>query len=288
VSRQFSLGHLTIIKVPTPELIRIAARTGYDYVSPRLMSGGLPGPDQTISRDPELLRQTRAALAETGMAIHDIELARIADGIDPAGYEPDLAIGAELGARAVLSSIWSADRQRAVDDFGRLCRLAAQYGQTVNLEFVPIASVRTMADALAVIAEVNEPNARLLIDLHHLHRSRESLDAVEAVPAQLLEFAQICDAPGPIPADQPEMTRIIRAGREYLGEGGTDPAAMLRRLPNMVYAIEIPSARAEQRLGAEAHARRCLETSRAYLDRELPGSAIRRRDTAVTATFGRS
>lgn len=264
---RFSLGHLTLIGETTPDLVRIAARTGYDFVSPRLMSGGLPGPDITISRHPELLRQTRQALSDTGITIHDIELARIADGIDPADYEADLAIGAELGARAVISSIWSSDRAAAVDDFGRLCRLAAQYGQTINLEFVPIASIATMADALAVIDEVGEPNARLLLDLHHVHRSHVGLAELAELPARLLDFAQICDAPGEIPTDRAEMTRIIREGRDYLGEGGTDAVAMLRQLPDIVYTVEIPNAECVRRYGAEGHARRCLETAREQLAR---------------------
>ncbi len=270
---RFSLGHLTIIDTPTPELIRIAARAGYDFVSPRFMSAGLPGPDQTLSRNPRLLQQTREALADTGLPIHDIELTRIADGIDVAEYEPDLAIGAELGARAVLSSIWTDDHPRAVDSFGRLCRIAAQYGQTVNLEPVPIAAVATLAQARAIIAETGEPNARLMPDLHHVHRARECIEDLGRLPAGLLEFAQICDADARIPDDRAELTRILREGRDYLGEGGIDPAAMLHKLPNLVYSIEIPNTIQVGRIGAEAHARRCLTTAREYLARELARAA---------------
>lgn len=272
--RRISLGHLTIIDTPTPELIRIAAETGYDYASPRFMSGGLPGTDITLSRNPELLRQTRAAVAETGLGIHDIELARIADGIDPLSYEPDLAIGAELGVGSVLSSIWTTDHRFAVDSFGRLCALAAQYGQTVNLEFLPIGGVDTMAGALAVLAETAAPNGRLLVDLHHLHRSRESLAELAATPPELIGFAQVCDAPGEIPTDRDEMIRIIRAGRDYLGEGGCDPGAMLRALPDVVYSVEIPNDDHLRRYGARGHARRCLETTRAFLARVFDGAPL--------------
>ncbi len=285
-AHRFSLGHLTIIGTATPDLVRIAAATGYDFVSPRLMSAGLPGTDYTLSRNSGLFRQTRQALADTGIRIHDIELARIADGVDPSGYEADLAIGAELGARAVISSIWSSNRAAAVDDFGRLCRLAAQYGQTINLEFVPIATVATMADALAVIAEVNEPNARLMIDLHHVHRAHVGPEDLAGVPADLLEFVQVCDAPGAIPTDREEMTRIVREGREYLGEGGIDPAAMLRRLPDMVYALEIPNARYVREYGPEGHARRCLVSAREYLAREAGGVSSRRADAGELISTG--
>ena len=266
--QRYSLGHLTIIDVPTPELVRIAARTGYDFVCPRLICDGLPGRDHSLARNPALLRATREALAETGVPVHDIELARIADDVDPGSYEAELAVGAELGARHLLSSIWSADRGYAVDAFGRLCRLAARYGMTVNLEWLALGTVTTMADAADVLRQVAEPNARLMIDLHHFHRSHETVAGLAALPAEWFEFVQICDAPATIPDDREEMARIIREGRDYLGEGGTDPAAVLTALPPVVYSMELPNAAHQAALGAEGHARRCLETSRAYLARE--------------------
>ncbi len=266
-AQQYSLGHLTIIDTPTPELVRIAARAGYDFVSPRLICDGLPGMDHSLARNPALLRATQAALAETGLPVHDIELARIADDVDPGSYEPELAVGAGIGARHVLSSIWSSDRGYTVDAFGRLCRLAAQYGLTVNLEWLALGTVTTMADAVDVLRQVDEPNARLTIDLPPFHRSHAPADDLAGLPREGVEFAQVCDAPAEIPAERDEMARIIRAGRNYLGEGGTDPAAVLRALPPMVYSVEIPSASDEARFGAEGHARRCLETSRAYLAR---------------------
>ena len=46
--QRYSLAHLTILDTPTPELVRIAHRTGYDYVSPRLICHGLPGDDYSL------------------------------------------------------------------------------------------------------------------------------------------------------------------------------------------------------------------------------------------------
>ena len=277
-AQQYALGHLTIIDVPTPELVRIAARTGYDYVSPRLICSGLPGRDHSLARDPRLLRETKQALAETGIPVHDIELARIADDVDPGAYRPELEVGAEIGARHLLSSIWSADRGYLVDAFGRLCRRAAEYGMTVNLEWLALATVQTMADDADVLRQVNEPNGRLMIDLHHFHRSHEKVSDLAELPTEWFEFVQICDAPGPIPAERSEMARIIRESREYLGEGGTDPASVLFALPPVVYSMELPNAAHVAALGAEGHARRCLETARDYLAREAAARGIAERE----------
>lgn len=262
---RFSLAHLTILDEPTDELVRIAHRTGYDYVSPRLICHGLPGTDYSLATNPELLARTRAALAQTGIPVHDIELARIAAGVDPAIYEPEIAVGAELGATGVLSSIWTDDKPFYLDAFGRLADLAAAYGMTVNLEFVPIAAVRNLADAVEVLRAVDRPNVRLMIDLHHFHRSGDRPEDLDGLPAQWFDFCHLCDAPGEIPADLDAMVHILRAARSYVGEGGIDPGRILRHLPPVVYSIELPNEAEEAARGPEGHARRCLETAKAYV-----------------------
>ena len=235
MKQEYSLAHLTVMGLAPPEMVYVAARAGYDYVSPRLIYMGLPGePNWALAEKPEMLRQTRAALAATGVRVHDIELARILKDVEPESYEPALAVAAELGARAVLSSIWVDDRAMVVDKFGRLCDLAGRYGLTVDLESVPIAAVTNLAQAL------------------------------DAVPRRWFHFAQICDATAEIPADRERMIHILRAERLYCGEGGIDIAGILARLPRMPYSIELPHVARSNELGYAEHAFRCLETAKAY------------------------
>ena len=80
MAQEYSLAHLTVLGCPTPEMVYIAARAGYDFVSPRLIYMGLPGePNYALADNPEMLRQTKRALADTGLRVHDIELARVCD-----------------------------------------------------------------------------------------------------------------------------------------------------------------------------------------------------------------
>jgi sugar phosphate isomerase/epimerase len=220
--QEFSLAHLTVMDLPPPQMIYVASRAGYDYVSLRPIYMGLPG-------------EPNYALADTGMRVHDIELARILPDVDPRSYLPALEVGAGLGARAVLSSIWTTDRGLYIDKFGELCDLAKPLGMTVDLEPVPVAGVRTLAQAL------------------------------DAVPREWFHFAQICDATGEIPTDRERMTHIMRAERLYLGEGGIDVAGILRHIPPVPYSIELPHAARARELGYTEHAFRCLETARDYL-----------------------
>jgi sugar phosphate isomerase/epimerase len=252
--------------LPPPELVYVAARAGYDFVSLRTMPLGLAGePNYALHDNPQLLRATRRALASTGLKLHDIELARVKEGVDPRSYLPAFEVAAELGAVAVLSSIWSADRAYALEKFAEICDLARPFGLTVDLESVPIAAVRDLAGAVDVLRTVDRDNAGLMIDTHHFHRARDNPADLDDVPREWFHFAQICDAPGEIPADPEEMRRILREARLYVGEGGIDVAGILRHLPDVPYAIELPHLERVHEIGYAEHAFRCLETAKAYL-----------------------
>jgi sugar phosphate isomerase/epimerase len=266
MNRQFSLSHLTVMALPPPAMIYVAARAGYDCVSLRTIPLGLPGePDYRLAGNPELLAQTRRALQATGLCLHDIELARIHEGMDPAAYAPEIEMAAELGARAVLSSIWSSDRAFSIEKFGEVCDLAKPFGLTVELEAVPIAAVRDLAAAVEVLRAVRRDNAGLMIDTHNFHRARDDPAALDAVPQHWFHVAQICDAPATIPTDRGEMTHVLREARLYLGEGGIDVSGILRHIPPVPYAIEVPNLERARELGYAEHAFRCLESARAYL-----------------------
>lgn len=262
---QYSLAHLTVLGCPPPEMTYIAARAGYDFVSPRIIHMGLPGESNyALAENPEMLRQTKRALAVTGLKVHDIELARIYDDMHPTRYLPAMEVAAELGARAVLSSIWTTNRGYAIEKFAEVCDLAQPFGLTVDLEYVPIAGVKTLAGAVDVLRAVNRPNAGLMIDTHHFHRAHDRVEDLDGLPAEWFHFAHLCDAPTEMPADPEEMTRIMREGRLYVGEGGVDIAGILNRLPPMVYSIELPNLARVREMGYAEHAFRCLESAKAY------------------------
>lgn len=284
MEQEYSLAHLTVLGCPPPEMTYIAARAGYDYISPRFICMHLPGePDYEVARNPQLLRDTRRALAATGVRVHDIELARILDDADPRSYLPALDAAAELGARAVLSSIWTQRRDFAVDRFGELCDLAAGFGLTVDLEPVPVAGVATVADAADVLRRAGRANAGLMVDMHHFHRARNALDLLDGLPREWFHFAHLCDADGAIPAERAEMMRIMRGERLYLGEGGIDIAAIVERLPQVVYSLEIPHLARVRELGYAEHAFRCLATAKAYLARHAVRPATARLPAACVS-----
>jgi sugar phosphate isomerase/epimerase len=263
---RFSLAYLTLFGCPPPEMIYIAARAGYDFVSLRPIYMALPGePNFDLAANRQLLAQTRTALATTGLGVHDIELARIQDGTDPRSYLPALEVGAELGARRVISSIWTPDGVFARECLAALCDLAQPLGLTIDLEFVTFASVRTLREAVDVVRAVRRANCGILVDLLHFTRSGVTLAELDAVPREWFHFVHVNDAPAAIPPTEEGLIHTAREERLYAGEGGMDIAAILKRIPDVPYSIELPHTARVKELGYAEHAFRCLETMKAYL-----------------------
>lgn len=265
MERKFSLAHLTVLGCTPPEMTYIAARTGYDFVSFRLINMGLPGEtNTTMTKNSRMFTETKQALRQTGVKLLDIELARIDDYSDPKRYEPAFEIAAELGGKHVISSIWTEDKNLYLEQFGEICDLAKNYKLTVDLEYVPIASLKNLESVLEVLYTVKRENSGILIDLHHFHRAGDKIEDLIKVPKEWFHFLHLCDAPGEIPTSMEEMTRIIREGRLYIGEGGIDIADVVGSLPAVPYSIELPNIEQVQKFGYEEHARLCLQSAKNF------------------------
>jgi sugar phosphate isomerase/epimerase len=265
LDKQFSLVYLTTPGCPPPEMIYLAHRAGFDFVSLRTIPMRLPNePNFGLVSNPQLLAQTKRALADTGIRLHDTENARILDGTDVGVYRPEIESAAELGAHHVLTNIWTEDRAFIVDQMSKLCDIAQGCGIGVIVEFVTWAGIRTINDAAQLIAETGRNNAGIALDVLHFHRSRCTLDDLDRIPSHLLRFTHLCDAAPAIPEAKDELIHTGRAERFYLGEGGIDVASIVRRLPEMVYGIEVPNLARVQEIGRAEHVFRCMETTRTY------------------------
>ncbi len=266
---KFSLAHLTVLGWSPVEMAYNASLIGYDYISIRNINMGVKGErDFSIPIGGERYASLKTALADTGIGIHDIELARVVDGVDVAGYEAAFESGASLGARAVLSSVWTEDKKYYTEQFANLCDLAAKYGLTVNLEFVTWAGIWNLKGALELLNEVQRPNARLMVDTLHAWRSRVSAADIAACPKELFDMAHICDGPAEIP-ERTDKEALIYTGRDaryYVGEGAINIADMVRAMrPDTVLSVELPHLARVAEYGYTEHARRCLATAKEYL-----------------------
>jgi sugar phosphate isomerase/epimerase len=268
MGHQFSLAHLTVMDLTPPEMIRIASRAGYDFVSIRLIPMGVPGEHAYLPEDKEMIRKTKAALDETGIRLLDLELAQIVADRDPKTYVPAMETAAELGARHVISSAWTkdrTDREFIVERYGEICDLARPFGLTVDLEFPTFSRLTNLQEAADIVRAAGRTNGGILIDTLYFHFSRMKLEDLQAVPREWIHFMHISDTRKDIPDTQEDIVRIAREERLYPGEGCIDFKAILSRVPAIPYALELPNAERLKELGYEGHARRCLEMAKRCL-----------------------
>ena len=262
-----SLAHLTALDLPPPELIRVAGRIGFRTVGLRLLAVTDTTPGYPLMDDPAALRETKAAMAETGVGVLDIEFVKITPEFDAEGLEPFLAAGAELGARYVIAAPYDPDLSRLAARLGDLSGRAVRHGLRVVLEFFPWTVVPGLADAARLVAAVGAGAPGILVDTLHFDRSGSSLDELARLPAELLPFAHLCDAPVQPSYTTEDLLHAGRAERLPPGEGGIDLPAILRRLPvGIPIAVEVPMTAFGREFGSEAVARRAHRAAMRLLE----------------------
>jgi len=240
---ELSLSHLSLHDLTPPEQATAAAAAGFGKIGVRVWSG--PGvPVAPMLGDTALLRDTLHALADNGIGVLDVEFVQLRPGgtIDEA--LPVLDAAHRLGARYVLVLVDEPDTDRLADDFVRLCEEAAQRGLTLALEFMVYSRLPTLSQAVRLLQRADQPNAVLVIDPLHLRRSGGAPGDLAAVPAELMPYAQLCDAPAaPVWPDPATARTEARSGRLLPGEGELPLLDLLDAIPpTAVISVETPVA----------------------------------------------
>ncbi|HYR00119.1 MAG TPA: TIM barrel protein, partial [Casimicrobiaceae bacterium] len=191
---EYSLAHLTVLSLSPPQLVEVAARTGYEYVGVRITRVTPQEVLYDLARDRALMRETRARLADTGVTVLDVELFRMDPSLEPERFEPELDAAAELGAAHIIAQLPDPDRARATARFARLCDLAQARGLFVSLEFPHWTETGTLSEAARVVRAADRSNAGILVDMLHFGRSGSSQDELAKLPREWFRFAHVCDA----------------------------------------------------------------------------------------------
>lgn len=265
-TRAHSLAFLTSHRCTPPQAIAAAAAHGYGYVGLRLWPNMAGAPQQYLLHEPTVLRETQAAMADTGVGVFDVEIIRIGADFDPHTWDALYDACAALGARALLIAADDADHARLSHNYARLCEVVRPYGLTADLEFMPWTAVQNVQDALSVIAHAGQPaNAGILVDALHYGRSTSTLEEVRAIPRHLLHYAQICDAEAGTHFSTEAMIHTARCERLFPGEGNIDLRGLMAALPaDLPISVEIVHFEREQRMSPDDWAGLCLEKSLPY------------------------
>lgn len=268
MKHDYSLAHLTVLSLTPPQMIEVAARSGYRYVGLRVTKVTPTEELVDLVADREALRKTKAALAATGVEVNDVELFRMDPKTEPESYIPALEVTAELGAKNIIAQLPDPDYARKLDRFGRLCDLAKPLGVFVSLEFPHWTETGTLAAAADVLKAAKRDNAGMLVDMLHFARSGSTLEELAACPREWFRFAHLCDAPKEWPHTQTGAIHTARDERLFPGEGGIDVRAILAQMPqNIPYALEIPRSVLTRAAGPEEVARLAILACRSEIDR---------------------
>ena len=268
MTRPLSLAALTVLELTPPEMVSCAAKAGYSHVGIRLIPATTTEPSYPIIGDTPMVRETERRLADTGVRVLDIEIFRMKPDTRVADYEPALETGARLGASDVLVAGNDPDENRLSDSFAAFCDLAAKYGLTASLEFMPWTDARNLTQAARIVGRAARRNGGVLIDAFHLSRSGGRIEDIATLPAEWLRFMQLCDVPAQVPPTMDEILAEARAERLFPGEGGLDLLGLLRALPrDLPISVEVPMHTLARAVGAVERAGRALAGAKALLAR---------------------
>jgi sugar phosphate isomerase/epimerase len=255
----------------------VARPDRYDFIGLRLMPAMPGGIAYRLMDTPVLMRETLAALRDTGIKVFDIEMIRIGPDFTPEPYKPLLETSARLGAEAVLVAGDNADESRMAASFATLREVSAPYRLSMDLEFMPQSKVRDLQAALRILRASNQSNSSVIVDALHVSRARTMFAKIASIPRRWLNYAQICDGPAEIPTEIDELNRVARHERLLPGEGSIDLIGLFSVLPSdLPIAVEIPNDSQAPAAGAVEWARRALSASKAVVSVAQPRQSATR------------
>lgn len=252
-----------IMPEATPvQLIDAAAQAGFDY-------GGMwIEPDQWTD---QTTRAVLMRLRDTGLRLLDVEVVWIKPGPPNPDHLRIVDIATELGALNVLCVSSDPDHGATRDKLGLLVERGSANKIRINLEFGLFTAVKTIQQARALLHEIDNSAAGLLVDSLHWQRSGGTLADIKAIPQQWLSYMQLCDAPlpGADPTDAEAILREAIDGRMPMGTGGLPLDAILDCLPEALpIAIEERSkALRDAYPNLDERARAVMRTTRSFFTR---------------------
>ncbi|RJE70211.1 hypothetical protein AMS70_10870 [Acinetobacter sp. JS678] len=242
MSREYSLSFLTVADVSPVEAVKIAAKCGYAAVGLRLLPAAPNEVDYPILNDSKLIKETRAALDDTGIRIADVEIVRISSDFEPDTYLQFLSTAEQLGARHILVAGNDPEQSRLIHHFAQFCELSKQFGLSCDLEFMPWTNVKNLAQAEYIVNQSGQENAAILIDALHFDRSDSTLEQIKALDAKQLNYVQLCDGFAEYDPSDEGLIKIARSNRLVPGQGEIDLIGLIRALPKeIMLAAEVPN-----------------------------------------------
>ncbi|WP_212743858.1 TIM barrel protein [Glutamicibacter sp. V16R2B1] len=249
------LAQLSLVGTPAPQLIRLAAEAGFDFIGARVRP--VTSTERAFDLQPGslLLAETLQAMNETGLNVRDVEFLLL-DGTDQRSVWLEMMrAGQALGAGTLTVASAVAEENQLTDLLGQMTQDGAEFGIVPTLEVISYQKVNSLPQAARI---AREAGCQIVADTLHLSR-------VQATPEQLYEHAalipmmQLCDGPAAAPRDREGLVHESRSDRGAPGSGEFALASLVSALPpTMPLSVEAPSQAAVASIGEAAWVRQLL------------------------------
>jgi sugar phosphate isomerase/epimerase len=104
---------------------------------------------------------------------------------------------------ASLNAMFPADRyttDQITEYYAAICRKAAEYGVTVDMECIPMWGVVDLEQGWEILRNAGVSNGGFVFDCTHFVRSSPNFATLSSIPGDLIHCVQVCDGYIPMPA----------------------------------------------------------------------------------------
>jgi sugar phosphate isomerase/epimerase len=262
-THDLTLGFLTLGVQPAPlDVLAAASYAGFGAAGLRV-SGRHPGDAWPHATGSEALAAIADRAASHGVRISSISGYYMSQHASPEHLLANVDAAKRLATPMISQACFDPDLDRAAALLHDYARAAADAGIRIALEFMPMSTVRSLADAQQLIARSGASNVGLLIDALHLARSGAGPVEVCALDAGSIYLTQLCDAPRERSPDV-SLFEEAMSGRMHPGDGGLDLRGLVQALPpGAEIELETPVASEADRPSDE-RARRAAQKAEAF------------------------
>ncbi|WP_291053046.1 sugar phosphate isomerase/epimerase [Herbiconiux sp.] len=94
-------------------------------------------------------------------------------------------------------------QEQMTEDFARLCDRAADHGLHCSLEFIPLDwGVPDLETAWSIVRDADRANSGIVLDTWCFQRSGSSLELLESIPGDRIDFVQLADGLARVPKNR--------------------------------------------------------------------------------------
>ncbi|WP_038182341.1 TIM barrel protein [Vibrio rhizosphaerae] len=237
-----ALAHLSVLNVPPLELVSLAAKVGFSDIGLRLYPAFSGSIFYELPEGSAQCRDMQRRLSDEGIGVNDIEFIGIGENFNPSDLQGLLDTAGALGAKRLYVCGDDPDQTRLIDNYARLCELAAPYDLYVELEYMAWRAVKNFEDAFDVVTAAGQSNGGMLIDALHLFRTGGTVQDILRAP-DFIHSIQLCDAIAEqCPATSEDLLQEARSGRLAPGQGSLPLKSLLTTLADgTAISLEVPT-----------------------------------------------